>query len=146
YMSLPITDRRQYFRIALRCAGSLSLLPFMLDVIFTAGRHLHEWRGELPVPAGLNAFGYLAAYVPILVLLAFVRKKQSLPMFVAAAWVLVLGFASRHPNPEDLPWIYLWVALGACAMCYWGVKDSRKLFINYGVAIFALDVVAFYFS
>lgn len=146
YMSSPITDRRQYFRVALRWAGSLALLPFILDVIFSGDSIFYSWRTQPRLPAGLYAFGYLAAYVPILVLVALVRKKQSLPMFVAAAWIFVLGLTSRHANPENHPWVYLWVALGACALCYWGVKDHRKLFINYGVAIFALDVVAFYFS
>ena len=146
YMSSPLTDRRQYFRVALRWAGSLALLPFMLDVIFSGDAIFNPWRTQPPLPAGLYALGYLAAYVPVLMLLALVRKKQSLPMFAAAAWIFGFSFISRHPHPEDHPWIFLWVALGACTFCYWGVKDSRKLFINYGTAIFALDVVAFYFS
>ena len=145
YMSSPLTDRRQHFRMALRWAGGVLLLPFMLDVIY-GGASFPPLSIQPRPPAGLYAFGYFAAYVPILMLLAFVRKKQSLPMFSAAAWIFVLGFASRHPNPQDHPWIYLWVALGACAFCYWGVRDNRKLFINYGTAIFALDVIAFYFS
>ena len=146
YMSSPLTGTRQYFRVALRWAGSLALLPFMLDVIFTGNPTSYWWRPQPPLPAGLYALGYLVAYGSVLMLLAFVRKKQSLPMFVAAAWIFVLSVASRQPHPEDHPWIYLWVALGACALCYWGVSDNRKLFINYGTAIFALDVLAFYFS
>jgi uncharacterized membrane protein len=71
-------------------------------------------------------------------------------MFVSAAWVLILGLLSRLQSPQRSPqhnfWLYLWVAAGACALCWWGVHDNRKLFINYGTAIFALNVVIFYFS
>ena len=38
------------------------------------------------------------------------------------------------------------MGLGACALCYWGVHDNRKLFINYGTVLFAIDLIAFYFS
>lgn len=146
YMSSPITDRRQYFRVALRWAGALALLPFILDVIATGNSIFYSWRAEPRLPAGLYAFGYLAAYVPILLLLLLVRKKQSLPMFFAAVWIFGLSLVSRQAHAENHPWIYLWIALGACALCYWGVSDNRKLFINYGTAIFAIDVLAFYFS
>ena len=28
--------------------------------------------------------------------------------------------------------------MGAWALCFWGLRENRKLFINYGTAIFAL--------
>lgn len=146
YMSSPITGTRQYFRVALRWAGALMLLPFILDVIFTAEAMSYSWRAQIRLPAGYYAFGYLAAYLPVLILVALMRKKQSLPLFVAAAWIFVLSLVGRQAHPEDHTWIYLWIALGACTFCYWGVSDNRKLFINYGTAIFAIDVLAFYFS
>ena len=146
YMSSPITDRHQHFRMALRWAGSLALLPFILDVIFTGEAVLYSWRAEPHLPAGLYVFGYLAAYVPVLMLVGLMRKKQSLPLFVAAAWIFVLSLISRQPHVEGHAWIYLWIAFGACTLSYWGVGENRKLFINYGTAIFAIDVLAFYFS
>jgi len=146
YMSSPITGTRQYFRAALRWAGALMLLPFILDVIFTAHPIFYSWRAQFRLPVELYAFGYLAAYLPLLMLVALVRKKQSLPMFIAAAWIVVLSLVSRQTHPEDHAWVYLWIGLGACTLCYWGVSDNRKLFINYGTAIFAIDVLAFYFS
>lgn len=146
YISLPVTGARQYFRVALEWAGALMLLPFILDVIATAEATFYPWRAQSALPAGLYAFGCLAAYLPLLMLLALIRKKQSLPMFVAAAWIFLLSIIGRQPHAENHAWIYLWIALGACAFCYWGVSDNRKLFINYGTAIFAIDVLAFYFS
>jgi uncharacterized membrane protein len=74
------------------------------------------------------------------------RKKDSVPIFASAAWVFVLAALSAVENPEKNPWLYLWMALGACGLCFWGVRENRKLFINYGIAIFALTVIAFYFS
>ncbi len=53
-------------------------------------------------------------------------------MFGAAVWVFLLAIMSSIKEVESSPWIYLWVGLGACALCYWGVHDNRKLFINYG--------------
>ncbi len=38
------------------------------------------------------------------------------------------------------------MAIGACALCYWGVRRNRKLFVNFGTAIFALNVLVFFFS
>jgi uncharacterized membrane protein len=90
--------------------------------------------------------GYVTAYLPVLLIAVVTRKKQAVPMFGAAAWVFVLTIVSRHRNLDTDPWIYLWVALGACAFCYWGVQENRKLFINFGTAIFAIDLIAFYFS
>jgi len=90
--------------------------------------------------------GYAAAYLPVLAFAAIARKKESVWMFVSAAWVAVLGLLSHYRDASRNPWIYLWVGLGACALCLWGVRDNRKLFINYGIALFALNVITFYFS
>src|SRR5262249_2117519 len=97
-------------------------------------------------PRSLAVIGFAVAYLPVLVLAVLVRKKNAIWMFAAAAWVAVLGYISTGANPEKSLGLYLWVALGACGLCWWGVRDNRKLFINYGTVIFALDVVGFYFS
>jgi hypothetical protein len=98
------------------------------------------------LPLRLTVLGYAGAYVPALALAAVSRKKNSIPVFLAAAWVSVLGILSRVDPPGHSPWIHLWVALGACGLCYWGMRDNRKLFINYGTAIFALNVITFCFD
>jgi uncharacterized membrane protein len=90
--------------------------------------------------------GYAGAYLPALMIAAFTRGKRSLTIFGAALWVFVLAVASGQRTLDHNPWVYLWIALGACAFCYWGMRENRKLFINFGTAIFALNVIAFYFS
>ena len=64
----------------------------------------------------------------------------------ALSAVALLGVLSRQPRPEHNPAVYGLVGLGACAFCYWGVGESRKLFINLGTAIFAVNLITFYFS
>jgi hypothetical protein len=126
--------------------GAIALLPFIGDLMFSGGnRYYWGWQAG-PLPGHLVVIGYLLAYVPALALAATARKRQSLPVFSAALWVFVLGIISRHSDMDKNAWIYLWVAAGACAFCYWGMHENRKLFINYGTAVFALNVIAFYFS
>ncbi len=147
YLTSPVTNSRQYLRRAMVWVGGLALIPFIGDVMFSGESVQYSWMPHEPaLPAGLRALGYLAAYVPVLALAAISRKRQSAGMFVAAGWVIVLGLLSRIENAEHNPWLYLWVGLGACAFCYWGVRENRRLFINFGTAIFAIDVIAFYFS
>jgi hypothetical protein len=90
--------------------------------------------------------GYAGAYIPALAVAALSRGKRSAAMFGAAAWVFVLAMAGGKGSLETNIWLYLWIALGACAFCYWGVLENRKMFINYGTVIFALDLIGFYFS
>jgi uncharacterized membrane protein len=146
YFSVPTKESNRPLRLGLVWAGCLFLIPFICDVMFTAEhRSYWSWRhGQLP--AHLVALGYAGAYLPVLALAAVIRRKESLPIFISAAWVYTLSILSRVDRPEQSPWIYLWVAFGACGLCYWGVRASRRLFINYGTAIFALDVIFFYFS
>lgn len=147
YISTPLKRSDQYLRRALIWVGALALLPFIGDVMFSGAEARYVWRWKPGnFPQHVMIIGYLLAYVPALALAAIARRRDSLGVFAAAVWVFVLGVISRHQNVEKDPWIYLWVAVGACAFCYWGVHDNRKLFINYGIAIFALDVIAFYFS
>ncbi len=147
YMSAAPREPNRALRLGMVWVGALALLPFILDVIATAGYRPY-WFGpqRQAVPAGISLLGYFAAYVPALALAAIMRKKQAIPIFVAAAWVFVLAMVSRGENPEHNMGVYLWVALGACALCYWGMHENRRLFINFGTAIFALDVMTFYFS
>ena len=147
YFSVPQKESNHPLRMGLMWVGCLSLIPFLGDVMWSGSTDHWYWNlRRATVPGSLMALGYAAAYLPTLVLAASVRKKNSLPIFVAAAWVFVLGLLSHTERPDHTPWIYLWVALGACGLCFWGVRDNRKLLINYGTVIFALNVIAFYFS
>lgn len=147
YLSARPRESNRALRVGLMWVGALSVIPFMSDVMWTGEAGTWSWRWRWPdLPAGMALLGYLGAYVPVLALAALIRKRASIPVFLAAVWVFVLGVFSRMGTPEHNPWIQLWVALGACGLCYWGVQENRRLFINYGTAIFALNVIEFYFS
>ncbi len=145
YLTTTHKESNRHLRLALTWVGALALIPLIAIVIETA-RH-SRWGIHLPaLPSGMRLFGYVIAFLPALGIVAMTRKKNALPVFAAAIWVFVLNAVSSVSMVESNPWVYLWLALGACSFCYWGMHDNRKLFINYGTAIFAIDVIAFYFS
>ena len=149
YLTTTPKDSHRHLRLGMVWVGALALIPFIVDVVGTAekGDFGWSWRWQRhSLPPDLQLLGYAGAYVPALLAAAITRRKRSIPMFIAAAWVMVLTMVSSQGRLESNPWLYLWIALGACAFCYWGVVENRKLFINYGTAIFALDLIAFYFS
>jgi uncharacterized membrane protein len=149
YLTTTPKNSNRHLRLGMVWVGALALIPFIVDVIGTAERGDLGWGWsgyKRSLPPGLELLGYAWAYLLPLAIAAMMRKKRSIPMFIAAAWVIVLTLVSSRGRLESNPWLYLWIALGACAFCYWGVLENRKLFINYGTAIFALDLIAFYFS
>lgn len=141
-----VSDRA--LRLGLVWVGGLSLIPAIGDVMFTGDSSTWYYIATraASLPSSLALLGYATAYLPVLLLALLIRKNRSLSMFAAAVWVVLLGVVSRQPRPEHSPATYLVIGLGACAFCYWGVQENRKLFINLGTAIFALDVISFYFS
>jgi uncharacterized membrane protein len=141
-------DSNRHLRLGMIWVGALALIPFLCDVIATAETsEAWLWRRHFQsLPLSLQILGYSGAYLPILALVAITRKKRAIPIGIAAAWVFILAIMSGQGRLENNPWLYLWIALGACAFCYWGVVENRKLFINYGTAIFAINLTAFYFS
>jgi uncharacterized membrane protein len=145
YLTVKAHEPNRALRMGLVWVGALALIPFIL-VVIDSGSSYSWYTSSHRLPTGFKLLGYGLAYLPALALAWYTRRKESLGIFVAAFWVLVLSLLSLPEYPEHNPWIYLWLALGACGFCYWGMRENRKLFINYGTAIFALDVIAFYFS
>ena len=148
YISTTRKESNRHLRLGLMWIGALSVIPFLCDLVFSAEQQdfWGGWWHRGNLPTGLKVLGYACAYLPVLAIAAITRKKRALPMLAAAAWVLVLAMISRISRLDTNPWVYLWIALGACALCYWGMEENRKLFINYGTAIFAINLIGFYFS
>jgi uncharacterized membrane protein len=142
YATTVPKESNRYLRRGMAWVGALALIPCIGSLIAAS----ESWRHAAGLPGSLKLLGYAGAYLPVLGLAAITRKRRSLPMFGAALWVFILTLLSRQERIDSSSWIYLWVALGACAFCYWGVQENRRLFINYGTAIFAIDLIAFYFS
>lgn len=147
YLTLPQKQTDDHLRMALTRVGYLAVIPFIADVIATADAH--QWwfySRNVPLSVSLSLLGYTVAYLPLLGLAFITRKRGGVGILLAAVWVALLALLSREYNPENNLGLYLWLAAGAFALCWWGVRENRKLFINYGTAIFAITLIAFYFS
>jgi uncharacterized membrane protein len=68
---------------------------------------------------------------------------------------VVFGFLPFHFDRTDVPLSvyalrtlgpYLWGALGSAGLIAWGVRDRMKNRINFGMAMFAVTLICFYFS
>jgi uncharacterized membrane protein len=148
YMSATPREPNRALRTGLVWIGALSLLPLLTTLmVLSEGHGSFYWtQGHPYLPMHLRVLGYAAAYAPILALAVYLRKKDSVAMFAVSLWIVVLAAVCRVEHLEKSPWLYLWMAVGAFALCYWGVRENHKLFINYGTVIFAMDVIGFYFS
>lgn len=147
YLTTPHKETNKHLRTALMWFGSFTVIPFLLDVVWTGDTNRWWYYGPSPhLPRSTAVLGYSFACIPILVLAWITRKKAAIQMVLSACWVVVLGILSHQPGLENHVWLYLWTAAGAFGLCLWGVRDNRKLFINYGTAIFAITLIAFYFS
>src|SRR6266481_1937879 len=151
YLSMTAKGPQRSLRLALIWVGALALLPCIPGVVFTSAGFSFSWSTQNNFPSHLRIIGYCAAYLPVLIAAILDRKKNFGWILGAAIWVYGLTIASsrsmsRYMSAEPTVWIFLWLGLGAAALCAWGVRVNRKLFINFGVAIFSLTVITFYFS
>ena len=140
-------EKEEYrqLRLGMIWTGCLGFIPLLVAVLESSDGFL--WGNYKPaLPATLLLLGYVLAYVPPLVIAFIARRKQAVWMFGSAGWVAVLGVVGRTDRHWEHAWLYLWMALGATLLCAWGVQGHRKLFINYGSALFAITVIWFYFS
>lgn len=112
-----------------------------------------------------NQWGFLpvwlraAAFVILLMSVGFgwYRSRQSLlPVVTIAVTAFALPWA-QHMTTEDFAgnsWnhsepnlaAYALVAATCVLLAWWGVRERSKAIVNYGIAMFALTVVWFYFS
>lgn len=147
YLTTLRKENNKHLQTALACVGCFTVIPFIADVVATGdpSQWWFYWHNRTLSSSQL-VLGYSVAYIPILILTFIARRKAALGMLLSALWVAVLGGLSGQHSPENHPWLYLWIAAGAFGLCLWGLRENRKLFINYGTAIFAITLIAFYFS
>jgi len=144
YFSVPQRDAQKHLRAGLMWIGCFALLP-LLAVLFWSSVSSRRYTSQhLSLP--WQALGYAGAYVPTLAIALAVRKRNGIPVVLAGLWVLVLGILAHRGRTEPGIISHVWMAIGACALCYWGVSRNRKLFVNFGTSIFALNVLVFFFS
>jgi uncharacterized membrane protein len=113
----------------------------------------HVW-GFLPLTLRIAAFVMLLATVGFG---WYVGKQSVVPAFVIAVMAFALPWAQtvvlsdgwrgqqwKHSEPSVFA--YALVAATAVFLAWWGVREGSKALVNYGIAVFAVTVMWFYFS
>ena len=129
-------------RQALLWLGGISLLPAALSLALATSR-FSNFGVPAPMPLSMNLqmVGWTVALgLPVTVAVAL-RRLAAWPNLLAVLWVLAL-----INLPSSGIHLYLWWALGATALAWWGCSEMRSERINMGAAIFACTVLSFYFS
>ena len=143
YFTLPGAQRHTpAWQRAVHWIGGIALLPAGFVLAEAASR---SWRTDsaLTISTGLAAVGWVVAIGAPLLLALAVRRFDAWPQAAAAAWTVTLLFTERAAGELAF---YAWWALGGVALASWGVRDGRTERVNMGATVFALTVVAFYFS
>jgi uncharacterized membrane protein len=91
----------------------------------------------------LFGIGWIVAIGLPLILATIARRR--IPWLQLGAVVWVLFFVQLEPLIGETA-LYVWLALGAAGLAWFGVSESRVEHINMAAALFAATVVAFYFS
>jgi uncharacterized membrane protein len=143
YLTAVRDGRNEDWRRALFWIGSVALLPSSLVLAFAASRGW--WHSELApsLMSALYVTGWLVAVIGPLALAMLLRGMDAWTNAAASAWAIVLIVLA--PAGREIA-LYLWWALGAVGLVAWGVRDGRGERVNFGAAIFAATVIAFYFS
>jgi hypothetical protein len=141
-------------RKALIWIGGLSVIPAYLCLELNAGFNYY-WQ-DPKVPLHLRVLGWsLALLIPLLI--AFLlRGRRAWPIIGVVIWVVVAGhlpFEYKDTSTSSLglyAWHtlgpYLWGAAGAIGVISWGVNDRAKHLVNFGMVVFVINLIAFYFS
>ena len=143
YLTAVRDGRNEDWRRALFWIGSVALLPASLFLAFAASRGW--WHNELApsLMSALYVTGWLVAVIGPLALAMLLRGMDAWANAAASVWAIVLIVLASAGSDIAL---YLWWALGAVGLVAWGVHDGRGERVNFGAAIFAATVIAFYFS
>ncbi|MCP9792262.1 DUF2157 domain-containing protein [Vulcanococcus limneticus Candia 3F8] len=122
--------------------GGLGLLPTALFWLVVS-----LWGGNtMPLPLPLAFFGWALALGGPLLMGWCLRGARAWPVAVALGWLLPsLAMAWGDQDAVGL-FTYLWWAVGGLLLLAWGVAEGRSERINFGMALIALDVLAFYVS
>lgn len=129
-------------RRALMTVGAVALIPAAAVVAFASPGAWTAYR-DATIPGLLVLVGGLvAAVIPILVAQRL-RAAAALPMAMAVVWLA--GLLPLQATTDQML-VYPWWALGAIGLVAWGVRDQRTERVNMGAVVFAVTVIAFYFS
>jgi uncharacterized membrane protein len=136
YLSARRSATDSPLRKALMWIGGIALLP---SALFLAA---DRWSG---IPAsGALAFAWAIALLTPLAAAVLLRRRDVLWNIGAILWTALLALSNPGIGSHAL--VYLWCAIGAIGLAWWGMHESRPERINLAIAGFALTVLCFYFS
>jgi uncharacterized membrane protein len=135
YLTARQSDRDNALRKALCWIGGIGFIPAAAAVCFPSSNE-PGWTYQ--------AVGWSLAIGLPTAIAGFLRRAAALWNVAGAGWVVVLHFINRGEGEHLLS--YAWCAAGAVTLILWGVREAREERINFGVAAFAINVGAFYFS
>ena len=99
-----------------------------------------------PLPLPLAVVGWAVALGGSLLLGLRLRGRRAWPLAVAIGWLLP-GVAMAWGTQQDAGvFTHLWWAVGGLLLVAWGVMEGRSERVNFGAALIAIDVLAFYVS
>ena len=151
YFTAQTRTHSSPLRRTLKWIGGIALIP----TVFMVAESGWSYYGR-PLPASMKVLGWLGAIGLPLALAAILHRREAWITAIAAVWVVILGTLPRpwgdHYSETLLQFAwralgpFLWYALGSVGMIAWGLYEQRKERVNFGIAGFALSVLAFYFS
>lgn len=151
YFTAQTKEQSSTVRRLLKWIGGIALFPCVFMVSESSWGYYRK-----PMPTGTKIIGWLLAIGLPLALAALLRRRQAWMAAVAALWVVILGTLPRpwgdypYETLAQFAWRalgpFVWYALGSVAMIAWGLYEHKKERVNFGIAGFALSVLAFYFS
>ena len=150
YLAARSAEQDTSFRRALNWIGGLAFIPAYLVLAFEG-----RWWASEHLSTDLLVIGWIVAILGPLVVAFLLRGVDSWPSMVAAVWIVIFGYLPFHFDRTDVPLSvyalrtlgpYLWGALGSVGLIAWGVRDRMKNRINFGMAMFVVTLICFYFS
>jgi Predicted membrane protein (DUF2157) len=151
YFTAQTKDQTSTLRRLLKWIGGIALLPCAAMVAESSWSYYRK-----PLPISITIIGWVLAIGLPLALAALLRRREAWMSAVAAVWVVILGTLPRswgdysYESLAQFAWRalgpFVWYSLGSIGMIVWGLHEQKKERVNFGIAGFALSVLAFYFS
>jgi len=143
YFTAITPENQSSARKALAWIGALALLP-LAAVVPEVGSF--AWRQPPALRTELYVLAWALSIIAPLAVAWRLRGAAVWMNFIAAVWVLALGASSNFGRPDVNVAAYAAWAAGSVGLIAWGLREERKVWINVGIAGFALTVLFFYFS
>ena len=140
----------KFLSVALGSASAIVLLFTLLALDSASHADLSYYTHASPLPWLLVSTNWiLFCILPLTVALLWHRRQTLVPIVTVVSSLIVLSHLHVWKNTvwaNDNPLGYLWNALLAAAAIAWGARRVTPAFVNFGMALFAINAFIFFFS